>query len=148
MRHPSVLTMRNDARIVGEIWSFKAAAEGSGYFRQINLTINEEYGVEALLPDQRYKYTELERARKSCPQKKAAAAGMKKKGDDVYPDAQSFDMRFDLNVQSNIASAHASPIWVENDPFEGASDMVFPGIHQLQKLDRRAERWKSLGLLR
>ncbi|XP_057797371.1 uncharacterized protein LOC131013311 [Salvia miltiorrhiza] len=109
LRFPSFLTMRNDAKIAGQIWSSK------GYFKQINLTTSHQNHVEAL-PEQRYEYTELDKARKSCTKKAA------KKGD-LFPDGQSPDMRFDMIIKNGkgqeLAWASATPLWVGNDSYQG-----------------------------
>ncbi|XP_057791159.1 uncharacterized protein LOC131008289 [Salvia miltiorrhiza] len=109
LRLPSVLTMRNYAKIAGQIWSSK------GYFTQINLTTSHQNHVESL-PEPRYEYTEVDRATKSCTKKAA------KKGD-LYPDGQSPDMRFDMNIKNGkgqeLAWASATPLWVGNDSYQG-----------------------------
>ncbi|XP_057791162.1 uncharacterized protein LOC131008291 [Salvia miltiorrhiza] len=117
LRFPSVLTVRNDAKIAGQIWSSK------GYFTQINLTTSHENHVVAL-PEPRYEYTVVDRARKSCTKKAA------KKGE-LFPDGQSPDMRFDMSVKNGkgqeLAWASATPLWVGNDSYQGGEggDMLF-----------------------
>ncbi|XP_047949195.1 uncharacterized protein LOC125195033 [Salvia hispanica] len=104
---PAVITMRNDAKVVGQIWS------SDDQFQRINITSRDERG----LPEQRYEYnyTEVEKARKACTIKEA------KKGD-LYPDPQSYDMRLDLNVKDRkgqeVAWASATPVWVGNASYQ------------------------------
>ncbi|KAG6421339.1 hypothetical protein SASPL_117890 [Salvia splendens] len=104
---PAVITMRNDAKVVGKLWS------SDGQFQLINISSSDERA----LPEQRYEYnyTEVEKARKACKKKEA------KKGY-LYPDPQSYDMRFDLNVKDKkgqeVAWASATPVWVGNASYQ------------------------------
>ncbi|KAH6775645.1 hypothetical protein C2S52_013206 [Perilla frutescens var. hirtella] len=88
MWYTSVLTIRNDAKIAGELWSTKTV-EDSGYFRKISLTSDHDNGVK--------------------PVKKGYA----------YPDASSFNMRFDVLLNSSkgepLSWGYALPVSVEND---------------------------------
>ncbi|KAL1563696.1 (E3-independent) E2 ubiquitin-conjugating enzyme [Salvia divinorum] len=105
--HPSVLTIRNDAKVVGQIWS------SDSHFQQIQISSSDERAST----EQRYeyKYTEVDKASKSCTKKEA------KKGD-VYPDPQSYDMRFDINIKNKkgqeVAWASATPTWVGNASYQ------------------------------
>ncbi|KAL0406811.1 UNVERIFIED_CONTAM: hypothetical protein Slati_3995000 [Sesamum latifolium] len=91
LRYPSIWTIRNDTQIVGQL-SSNSSVEDSGYFRKIDVRSYDDHLV--VFPWLRYEYTELERARGSCPVKKPG-----KKGSE-YPDGHSYDMRFDMSVKN------------------------------------------------
>ncbi|KAI3466117.1 hypothetical protein Pfo_022780 [Paulownia fortunei] len=114
LRYPSIWTIRNDAKVVGQFWSNKTV-EDSGYFRKINLTSSDEIDVVAF-PGLRYEYTELDRVGRSCPVKKPVKEG------NTYPDAHSYDMRFDMSVKNSkgeqFAWGYATPLSVGNDLYE------------------------------
>ncbi|KAH6775640.1 hypothetical protein C2S52_013201 [Perilla frutescens var. hirtella] len=119
---PSVLTIRNDAKIVGEIWSSKSV-DDSGYYRNISFFNSDEYAYgEVSLAELRYEYTELDRVKKLCPSKKPAKKG------NVYPDGQSYDMRFDMDIKNGqgkvLAWAKARPAWVGNDSYQDGAMLV------------------------
>ncbi|KAL0283963.1 UNVERIFIED_CONTAM: hypothetical protein Sangu_2855000 [Sesamum angustifolium] len=75
--------------IVGQL-SSNRSVEDSGYFRKIDVRTYD--GNVVVFPWLRYEYTELERARGSCPVKKPGKKG------NVYPDRRSYDMRFGMSV--------------------------------------------------
>ncbi|XP_057791157.1 uncharacterized protein LOC131008286 [Salvia miltiorrhiza] len=112
LRYPSILDIRNEARIVGQIWSSKTAEE-SGYFRRISLTDTSENRVVAL--GHRYEYTEMDRARESCPVKKFEKNGK------TYPVGNSYTMstRFDVFVEGQKCGwGSAVPFCVGAEIFE------------------------------
>ncbi|KAL0406812.1 UNVERIFIED_CONTAM: hypothetical protein Slati_3995100 [Sesamum latifolium] len=91
LRYPSIWTIRNDTQIVGQL-SSNRSVEDFGYFRKIDVRSCD--GDVVVFPWLRYEYTELERARGSCPVKKPGMKG------NVYPDGHSYDMRFHMSVQN------------------------------------------------
>lgn len=118
LRYPSILTIRNDSKFIGQIWSSKAVND-SGYFKKIDLISSDGNGVVPF-PGPKYEYTEMDRVRKSCERKAA-----KKKGN-IYPDGLSYNMRFDMSIKDrkgDLSWGYASPLFVGNDPYQ-SNDMV------------------------
>ncbi|XP_052177669.1 uncharacterized protein LOC127791956 [Diospyros lotus] len=107
-------TIRIRSTLVGQIWTNKAANE-SGYFKRIEFGSSVDRMVRA--SRLRYEYTEIERARKSCPTKKPA----KRKGR-RYPKGDSYDMKFDMSVMEStrkvVAWGNAVPVSVGNKSYE------------------------------
>lgn len=72
LRYPSVLTIRDEARVVGQLWSSKNVGD-SGYFRKIGISSSDDNG-DVIFPERRYEYTELDTAKEMCtlmkPEKK------------------------------------------------------------------------------
>ncbi|MED6135316.1 hypothetical protein PIB30_045363 [Stylosanthes scabra] len=109
LRFPSILSIKNTSSIVGEIWSNKTAKE-QGYFKRIKFRNDElqvvaGHGLE-------YEYSQLERVNKSCQNSKP----VKGKGKS-YPEAYSYDMRFDMSVglresRKRVAWGYATPLFV------------------------------------
>ncbi|KAG8386318.1 hypothetical protein BUALT_Bualt03G0136500 [Buddleja alternifolia] len=93
LRYPSIWTIRNDAKIVGQIWTNKTVND-SGYFRRINLSSSDENDM-VVFPGLRYEYTELNRVKKLCPVKTLV-----KKERNIYPDGHSLDMKYDISVRN------------------------------------------------
>ncbi|PIN22738.1 hypothetical protein CDL12_04555 [Handroanthus impetiginosus] len=114
LRFPSVWTISNDAMIVGELWSAKSVEE-IGYFRRINLTSTDGSNSVAV-PGRIYEYTVTGRVRKACSVKKTVKKG------NVYPDGNSYAMRFNMFVKNSkgeqFAGGHATPISVGNELYE------------------------------
>lgn len=118
LRYPSILMIRNNSNIVGQIWTDKTVND-SGYFRKIMFRSWDN--DVAAIPGLKYVYTELDRVRESCPIKKAV-----KMGGAQYPDGHSYDMRFDMSVKHSkreFAWGNAMPLFVGNKMFE-QSDMI------------------------
>ncbi|CAA7054692.1 unnamed protein product [Microthlaspi erraticum] len=117
LRFPSVLSIKNMAPVVGEIWSGKAESDPS-YFRRIDLSsLNIPLWR---FPGLRYEYTESERVSKLCGARKSHT---KSKGK-TYPNALTSDMIFLMSVRYSgggtvLRSARASPIFV--------GDLLMPG---------------------
>ncbi|KAL8510274.1 hypothetical protein ACS0TY_017181 [Phlomoides rotata] len=119
LRYPSILTLKNDSKIVGEIWSSKAVND-SEFFKKIDLVSSDGNGVGPY-PGPKYEFTEMDRVRKSCERK-----AVKKKGG-IYPDGLSYNMRLDMsikNMKGDLAWGYATPIFVGNDSYQ-SNDMVF-----------------------
>lgn len=101
------LSIRDSSVITGHIWSIKSVDE-PGYFDKIE--IQASGSRRAALPDMKYKYTEIDRAKKICEEKK----GGKQKGKS-YPDPYSSDMKFDMEVKNSKgkrAWGKAYPVFV------------------------------------
>ncbi|KAL3636876.1 hypothetical protein CASFOL_019175 [Castilleja foliolosa] len=117
LKYNSVWTLRNEPKAVGHIWSTKNVND-SGYFGKVNLTSFDHED----LPDLRYVYNDLDRAKKLCPVIKP-----KEKGS-IYPDGHSYDMRFDMSFKSSkgehIAWGYANPISVGNDLYDRNKKVV------------------------
>ncbi|KAL2476342.1 Protein of unknown function (DUF2921) [Abeliophyllum distichum] len=113
LRYPSIWTLRNNSKIVGQIWTNKTVSD-SGYFRKIMFK-SWENDVSGL-PGLKYEYTELDRVKKTCPVKKAVKMeGMQ------YPDGHSYDMRFDMSVKhskTQVAWGNAVPLFVGNEIYD------------------------------
>lgn len=101
------LSIRDSGVVNGHIWSIKGVDEPD-YFDTIE--IRASGSRRAALPDMKYKYTEIERAKKFCAEKK----GSKQKGKS-YPDPYSQDMKFDMelrNSKGKRAWGKANPVFV------------------------------------
>ncbi|XP_073030850.1 uncharacterized protein [Primulina eburnea] len=116
-RYPSILTIRNHAKIAGKIWTNKTIYD-AGYFRNINLTSIDGGYVAGSFSGLRYEYTELDKAKRLCRVEKVE----KKKGN-IYPDAQSYNMRFDMSVENSngkkFAWGYTVPLSIGNEVYQG-----------------------------
>ncbi|KAL0293549.1 UNVERIFIED_CONTAM: hypothetical protein Sangu_3235900 [Sesamum angustifolium] len=119
LRYPSIWTIRNDTQIVGQL-SSNRSVEDSGYFRKIDVRSYDDNLV--VFPWLRYEYTELERARGSCPVKKPGKNGSE------YPDGHSYDMRFDMSVKNakgkQFAWGFAMPVSVGDQLYETRNMLI------------------------
>lgn len=113
LRFPAVLSLRNRSTVLGQIWSDKVVGE-SGYFSKIGFQGSWE--VSRGLQGVQYKYTEIDRVRKSCAEKITARG----KGS-MYPDGYSSDMSFDMLVSDSKGQAHgySSPLFVGDQSYLG-----------------------------
>ncbi|KNA17762.1 hypothetical protein SOVF_077010 [Spinacia oleracea] len=101
------LSIRDSGVITGDIWSTKSVDEPD-YFDRIEISASGSR--RAALPDMKYKYTEIDRAKKFCTEKKDS----KKKGKS-FPDPYSQDMKFDMEVKNSKgirAWGKAYPVYV------------------------------------
>ncbi|CAI8591141.1 unnamed protein product [Vicia faba] len=115
LRFPAVLSLRNRSTALGRIWSDKLVGE-SGYFGSV--------GFESILrrsgssPDGlQYKYTEIDRVRKSCAEKVTARGKGKN-----YPDVYSSDIAFSMVVTDNkgrVTQGFSLPLFVGDQSYEG-----------------------------
>ncbi|KAI3457462.1 hypothetical protein Pfo_014125 [Paulownia fortunei] len=115
LRYPSTWTIRDDAKIVGQIWTNRTVND-SGYFRKIKLKSSDENDM-LVFPGLRYEYTELDRVGKSCPVNKLV-----EKERNRYPDRHSYDMKFDISVKNSkgqkFAWGDAMPLSVGNEFYQ------------------------------
>jgi len=116
LKFPSVWSINNTNSIIGQIWSNKSANDPN-YFKMITFRNFEDdrVGYRA----SKYKYSQLERVKKSCPTHKV----VKNKGRTRFPDVYSYDMRFDMWVrdrESNIiiASGSSAPLSVGDQVYD------------------------------
>ncbi|KAL0301174.1 UNVERIFIED_CONTAM: hypothetical protein Sradi_6394200 [Sesamum radiatum] len=119
LRYPSIWTIRNDTQIVGQL-SSNRSVEDSGYFRKIDVRSYDDNLV--VFPWLRYEYTELERARGSCPVKKPGKNGSE------YPEGHSYDMRFDMSVKNakgkQFAWGFAMPVSVGDQLYDTRNMLI------------------------
>lgn len=111
---PTVLSLRNRSTLLGRIWSDKLVGE-SGYFSSIGFegSWKGSRGLTGL----QYKYTEIDRVRKSCGEKVTARGKGKK-----YPDGYSSDTSFSLSVTNSkgqVARGYSSPLFVGDLRYNG-----------------------------
>ncbi|XP_073313601.1 uncharacterized protein [Primulina huaijiensis] len=119
-RYPSILTIRNNAKLVGKIWTNKSV-DDSGYFRNINLSL-----VGGDLPEAfhglKYEYTELDKVKELCRVEK-----VEKKGN-IYPDGPSNNMRFDMLVKSSNGKEFGwgitAPLSIGNELYQGDKEII------------------------
>ncbi|KAL5151586.1 hypothetical protein HKD37_13G037924 [Glycine soja] len=107
LRFPSTWSINSTSSIVGQIWSNKSTND-SGYFKKITFR-NEDDGSVGIQAT-KYEYSLLDRAKKSCPAPKPVKNKEKR-----YPDANSYDMRFDMAVRESnkrVAWGYSSPLAV------------------------------------
>ncbi|KAJ3708919.1 hypothetical protein LUZ61_012624 [Rhynchospora tenuis] len=91
---PSYFSLKQRSSMVSHIWNMSNKSTDNDGNIIVSLYSTERYRSSSV-PGLKYKYTELERARKYCEIKNT---NPKKTG--KYPDVQSYmDMRFDLSVQ-------------------------------------------------
>lgn len=116
LKFPSVWSIKNTNSIIGQIWSNKSANDPN-YFKMITFRNFEDDrdGYRA----SKYKYSQLERVKKSCPTHKV----VENKGRTRFPDVYSYDMRFDMSVrdrESNIriASGSSAPLSVGDQVYD------------------------------
>ena len=112
LRFPATWTMRNRSSMVGQIWSNRTVND-SEYFSRIMFQSPQNI-VE--LPGLKYEYTEIDRAGKSCQEKKPV--GNKKA---AYPEPNSIDMQFDMLVKSSTeinAWGSSAPIFVGENLYD------------------------------
>ncbi|KAL2931963.1 Eukaryotic translation initiation factor 3 subunit E-B [Bienertia sinuspersici] len=114
------LSIRDSSVIKGHVWSKKNVDE-PGYFDRIE--IHASGSRRAALPDMKYVYTEIDRAKKYCDEKKV----IKKKGKS-YPDPFSQDMKFNMEVRNNKgkqAWGKAYPVYVGDSYVQD----IYPYFH-------------------
>ncbi|KAL1346206.1 hypothetical protein AAHE18_08G173700 [Arachis hypogaea] len=108
LRFPSTWSIKNTSSIVGEIWSNKTANE-QGYFKRIKFRNDEAQSV-VIGHGLEYEYSQLEIANKSCHNQKPVEGQGKS-----YPEAYSYDMRFDMSVRESrkrVAWGYSAPLFV------------------------------------
>ncbi|KAK1354238.1 zf-RVT domain-containing protein [Heracleum sosnowskyi] len=105
---PSVWSIKNRDKAVGQIWTNKTAQD-SGYFGRIKIRTSDLYMT---VPGFKYEYTEIEKVNELCP-KKAVTKGRR------YPSEQSYDMRFDMSVQNSkyFGWGYAEPLLIGNKSY-------------------------------
>ncbi|KAL6314789.1 hypothetical protein AAG906_027138 [Vitis piasezkii] len=106
LRFPATWTIRNRSSMVGQIWSNRTVND-SEYFSRIVFQSPQNI-IE--VPGLKYEYTKIDRAGKSCQEKMPVG----NKGT-AYPEANSFDMQFDMSVKSSteiIAWGSSAPLFV------------------------------------
>ncbi|XP_051151834.1 uncharacterized protein LOC127265861 [Andrographis paniculata] len=97
LRYASTWNIRNVAQIVGQIWTNKTVNDSDHYFRKIELTSVANNGVPFRYSQGlRYEYTETDRVRKTC-----VAQKNKNNNKIKYPNKNSHDMRFDMNIKNS-----------------------------------------------
>ncbi|XP_074373513.1 uncharacterized protein LOC141713842 [Apium graveolens] len=113
--YPSVWSIRNRDKAVGQIWSNKTAQD-VGYFGMIKFRTSDAY---MKVPGFKYEYTETEKVNKLCPKKKV------KRGQ-RYPSGHSYDMRFDMSVQNSkyFGWGSAEPIFIGNESYGYSSVFI------------------------
>ncbi|XP_027342936.1 uncharacterized protein LOC113855489 [Abrus precatorius] len=107
LRFPSIWSINSTSSIVGQIWSNKTTID-PGYFKMITFRNYEDRRVR----DQatKYEYSLLDKVKRSCPAQKPV-----KNQSRGYPDAHSYDMRFDMSVRESnkrVAWGYSSPLSV------------------------------------
>ncbi|KAJ1401893.1 hypothetical protein SESBI_28417 [Sesbania bispinosa] len=113
LRFPSIWSINNTNTIVGKIWSNKTAND-PGYFKMITFRNDEDLRVGGL--GIKYEYSLLDKVNQSCPTHKPVESQGKR-----YPDAYSYDMRFDLSVRESkkrVAWGSSTPLSVDDHFYE------------------------------
>ncbi|XP_050878374.1 uncharacterized protein LOC127082180 [Lathyrus oleraceus] len=114
LRFPAVLSLRNRSSVFGRIWSDKLVGE-SGYFGSVGF--EGIWKRSGSFPGLKYKYTEIDRVRKSCA-KKVTPIGKGKN----YPDVHSSDTAFSMvvtNSEGQVTQGYSSPLFVGDQSYEG-----------------------------
>ncbi|XP_020223494.1 uncharacterized protein LOC109805728 [Cajanus cajan] len=110
LRFPSTWSINSTSSIVGQIWSNKSTNDPS-HFKMITFRNGDDrwVGIQA----KKYEYSLLDRVKKSCPKHKPV-----KNKKRTYPDAYSYDMRFDMSVRESnkrVAWGYSEPLSVGNE---------------------------------
>ncbi|XLT31839.1 uncharacterized protein [Arachis hypogaea] len=124
LRFPSTWSIKNTSSIVGEIWSNKTANE-QGYFKRIKFR-NDEPQLMVVGHGLEYKYSQLEIANKSCHNQKPVKGQGKS-----YPEAYSYDMRFDMSVKESrkrVAWGYSAPLFVADQFYDLGMPMFLDSV--------------------
>ncbi|KAI4299378.1 hypothetical protein L6164_032845 [Bauhinia variegata] len=108
LRFPAFLSLRNRSTIEGRIWSNKDVDQSVRISKIGLLGPGSSTGLQIF----KYKYTEMNRVRKFCSDKRTAIGQGK-----MYPNGYSTDMRFDMSVKNgkgHVAQGYASPQFVDH----------------------------------
>ncbi|PNY16479.1 hypothetical protein L195_g013200 [Trifolium pratense] len=120
LRFPSIWSIENTSSVDGQIWSNKSDSD-QNYFKMITFKNDYDYlGVGG--QDLKYEYSQLEKVKQSCSTQKV----VENKGES-YPDAYSYDMRFDMSVRESkkkVAWGSSSPLFVD-DQYQSSSFVSF-----------------------
>ncbi|TYH30135.1 hypothetical protein ES288_A01G069600v1 [Gossypium darwinii] len=109
LTYPAILSIKETSTIMGKIWSNKTVHD-SGYFEKIVFR-STEFLIEGLY-SLKYEYTELDRVRNECPERKLDRNRRQR-----YPRPYSSEMKFDMSVRSSegrTASGSADALTVNN----------------------------------
>ncbi|KAK7244300.1 hypothetical protein RIF29_39120 [Crotalaria pallida] len=116
LRFPSIWSINYTSTIEGQIWSNKTA-KGQGYFKRITFRNEyDDYRVRGEVHGLKYEYSQLDRVKQLCQTPK----DVKDKGK-RYPDAYSYDMRFDMSVRESnkrVAWGSGAPLTVDDQLYE------------------------------
>lgn len=106
--YPSVWSIRNRNKAMGQIWTNKTA-EDIRHFCRIKFRTSDEY---MNVPGLKYEYTQIEKARTLCPKTVVKRGGR-------YPSGQSYDLRFDMFVPNSkyFGWGFAEPIFICNKTY-------------------------------
>ncbi|KAI5662575.1 hypothetical protein M9H77_21898 [Catharanthus roseus] len=114
LRFPAVWTINSTRTILGEIWT-NNTVNSLGYFKMIKIRSLYDNGWR--FPGLKYEYTELAKARNSCPKKKPAV-----KDGSRYPKADSNEMRFQISINHHgevIGRGDVVPLSIGDDIYQG-----------------------------
>ncbi|KAM7279857.1 hypothetical protein ACFE04_006991 [Oxalis oulophora] len=118
LKIPAIWSIKDSSTVFGQIWSNKAANE-SGYFKKI-LFQTSERSLTAQRAE--YEYTVIDKVEKVCPKKK-----LDDNDGEIYPSADSFDMRFDMWGKSSNRTytwGSAYPLSVGDKIYEQTPEIV------------------------
>ncbi|GMJ10186.1 hypothetical protein like AT4G21700 [Hibiscus trionum] len=119
LRFPAIWSIRETSTIMGQIWTNKTKND-SGYFERIVFRSTKNR-IEAPY-NLKYEYTELDRVRASCPEKKLD----RNKGQ-RYPSPYSSEMKFNMVVKSSkgrIGWGSADVLTIDNQFSEQTISVV------------------------
>ncbi|XP_019442357.1 PREDICTED: uncharacterized protein LOC109347083 [Lupinus angustifolius] len=124
LRLPSILSLKNSSSIEGQIWTNKTVTD-PGYFKRITFRTDEVLGVGS--QGLKYKYSQIDRVKQSCPANKP----VKNQGSRRYPDADSYNMRFDMSVRESyrrVAWGYSTPLSVGDHFYDSHSGGNFKSL--------------------
>ncbi|KAK8648431.1 hypothetical protein V6N13_129183 [Hibiscus sabdariffa] len=116
---PAIWSIKETSTIIGQIWTNKTK-DDSGYFERIVFRSTKNR-VEAPY-DMKYEYTELDRVRDSCPEKKLDRNKRQR-----YPSPYSSEMKFNMLVKSSkgrIGWGSADVLTIDNQFSEQTKSVV------------------------
>lgn len=129
IRFPLVWNITDTSSIVGLVGTNKTATD-PGYFKNIKITSSNNNGES--LSGLRYEYTQVGKAKESCPKKVVV-----KKNGDNFPKGNSYDMRFDMSVkhsEEEIAWGNGVPIFVNSEHYgENSVIIVDSGSEEVEE---------------
>ncbi|KAK8676881.1 hypothetical protein V6N13_142440 [Hibiscus sabdariffa] len=117
LRFPAVLSMGHTSIVEGEIWSVKTRNE-AGFFERIEFRNTGRYRGWIQLQGLKYEYTEMDKVKKSCPEKNPRT----RSSGGQYPDGYSGDMGFSMSIlngsKGNIGRGSSDPLAVGDQPYQ------------------------------
>ncbi|XVE50261.1 hypothetical protein DITRI_Ditri01bG0147800 [Diplodiscus trichospermus] len=121
LRFPAILSIRNTNTVEGEIWSEKQRND-YGFFDRIKFRNSDHNRRGIQLQGLKYEYTEMDKVKKSCPEKNHTSNSKGK-----YPDGYSKDMSFSVSIKDSKGQkgwGSAKSLAVGDQPFQKFPSLI------------------------